>query len=79
MKIKIMVNSKPMIDEPSCDIEYLRDDIEKGLGRTKGLKDVAFQIMTDQVVYKFGLDVTKWPSSEIIVDFIVKHYKGRFG
>ena len=50
--------------------------IEEGLGRKQPLKPEALNAMEDQIISKFGNK--DWPDDEIVTDFIVKHYKGRF-
>lgn len=72
-----MLSNVAMIDDKVCSIDYLREAIEEALGRTRPLKPTALSIMENQVMSKYGIDVTQWPDDKTIVDFLVKHYKGR--
>tara|TARA_R110002167_G_scaffold356506_1_gene571349 strand:+ start:445 stop:669 length:225 start_codon:yes stop_codon:yes gene_type:complete len=73
-----MITNEGMIEEKICSIAYLSEAIEEGLGRKRPLKRGALDGMEDQIMWKFGEEADKWPSDEVLVDFLVKHYKGRF-
>lgn len=72
-----MLNNVAMIDDRVWNIDYLKEAIEEALGRTRPLRVTALSVMENQVIEKYGIDVSLWPDDKTIVDFLVRHYKGR--
>ena len=72
-----MVSSAEMLDEKLFSIEYLREDLEKGLGRRRPLRREALAEIADQIMWHFGPDATQWPEKDKLVKILVRHYKGR--
>ena len=72
-----MVSKAVMIDEEMFSIEYLREDLEEGLGRRKPLRQETLTEIQNQIMWHFGPDATKWPEKDKLVKLLVRHYKGR--